>query len=100
MKSSRLSSQWYTLFLLPLLVFSLSGALRAQTPIASESFHVRANYVKGEVMIPMRDGVKLFTAIYAPKDAGRSNRTYPVMLTRTPYSVAPYEADVATSDGL
>jgi putative CocE/NonD family hydrolase len=35
----------------------------------------------------MRDGVKLFTAIYAPKD---TSQKYPIMLYRTPYSVAPY----------
>ena len=35
----------------------------------------------------MRDGKKLFTAVYAPKD---TSRTYPIMLNRTPYSVAPY----------
>jgi putative CocE/NonD family hydrolase len=38
-------------------------------------------------MIPMRDGVKLFTAIYTPKD---QSQQYPIMLYRTPYSVAPY----------
>ena len=38
----------------------------------------------------MRDGVKLFTAIYIPKD---QSRQYPIMLTRTPYTVFPYGAD-------
>jgi putative CocE/NonD family hydrolase len=37
----------------------------------------------------MRDGVKLFTSVYVPRDAGRKRR-YPVLLTRTPYGVAPY----------
>ena len=40
----------------------------------------------------MRDGVKLFTAVYVPKDAGASRR-YPILLNRTPYSVAPYGSD-------
>jgi uncharacterized protein len=35
----------------------------------------------------MRDGVKLFTSIYAPKD---TSVTYPILLTRTPYSIEPY----------
>ena len=35
----------------------------------------------------MRDGIKLFTSIYIPKD---SSRQYPVLMERTPYSVAPY----------
>jgi len=51
---------------------------------------VRAQYAKREVQIPMRDGVKLFTAIYTPKD---TSRTYPFLLQRTPYSVYPYGAD-------
>ncbi|HEU4796506.1 MAG TPA: CocE/NonD family hydrolase, partial [Pyrinomonadaceae bacterium] len=48
---------------------------------------VRTLYTKTEQMIPMRDGVKLFTAIYAPKD---QSQTYPIMVYRTPYSVTPY----------
>ena len=44
------------------------------------------NYTKREVMIPMRDGVKLYTSIYAPDDAGE----HPVLIVRTPYSCAPY----------
>ncbi|MDP1726302.1 MAG: CocE/NonD family hydrolase [Bacteroidota bacterium] len=56
----------------------------------SQIFDVKANYVKREVYIPMRDGVKLFTAIYLPKD---SSVKYPVLLNRTPYSVGPYGAD-------
>jgi putative CocE/NonD family hydrolase len=52
--------------------------------------YIRANYTKYEYQIPMRDGVKLFTAVYVPKD---DSRTYPMMLIRTPYSVAPYGVD-------
>jgi hypothetical protein len=50
---------------------------------------VREHYTKREALIPMRDGVKLFTAIYTPKDA---HRAYPILLQRTPYSVSPYGA--------
>ena len=57
---------------------------------AQDGDDVKANYTKQEVQIPMRDGVKLFTAIYIPKDASQK---YPIMLNRTPYSVAPYGAD-------
>ena len=53
---------------------------------------VKENYNKLEYYIPMRDGVKLFTIAYVPKDAGTSN-TYPLMLNRTPYSIAPYGVD-------
>ncbi|ASU35590.1 CocE/NonD family hydrolase [Mucilaginibacter xinganensis] len=45
------------------------------------------NYIKKEVTIPARDGVKLFTSIYEPKD--RSEK-HPILITRTPYSCAPY----------
>jgi predicted acyl esterase len=38
----------------------------------------------------MRDGIKLFTAIYIPLD---SSETYPILIQRTPYSIAPYGAD-------
>lgn len=50
---------------------------------------VKANYSKQEVMIPMRDGVKLFTGIYTPKD---TSKTYPFMMVRSPYSSGPYGA--------
>ena len=53
---------------------------------------VRARYAKHEYRIAMRDGVKLFTAVYVPKDA-RAGRPYPILLTRTPYSVGPYGED-------
>ena len=52
--------------------------------------YIRANYTKYEYMAPMRDGVRLFVSVYAPKDA---SKTYPIWMQRTPYSVAPYGAD-------
>lgn len=48
------------------------------------------NYVKKEVRIPMRDGVKLFTSIYMPRDTVNK---HPIILTRTPYSCMPYGED-------
>lgn len=51
--------------------------------------YITKNYTKREVLIPVRDGVKLFTAIYEPKDKG----TYPILLNRTPYTVRPYGKD-------
>ncbi|SIP88855.1 hypothetical protein SAMN05421821_10146 [Mucilaginibacter lappiensis] len=47
------------------------------------------NYTKKEVTIPMRDGIKLFTSVYIPKD---QSEKHPILLTRTPYSVGPYGA--------
>ncbi len=43
-----------------------------------------ADYIKREAMIPMRDGVKLFTVIVIPKNAHDA----PILLTRTPYNAA------------
>lgn len=51
---------------------------------------IKASYTKIERMIPMRDGIKLFTAIYIPKD---SSEKYPILMMRTPYSCRPYGED-------
>ncbi len=75
----------YAVLTLLLLLFTTTPHLLAQTEA-----EVKANYTKLEQMIPMRDGVKLFTAIYMPKDR---SRTYPILITRTPYSVSPYGAE-------
>ena len=48
---------------------------------------IKENYSKKEYRIVMRDGIKLFTSVYTPKD---TSRTYPVLMVRTPYRVAPY----------
>jgi uncharacterized protein len=53
---------------------------------------VKASYTKNEFMVPMRDGVRLFTSVYVPKDASAAN-PYPIMYDRTPYSVSPYGAE-------
>jgi hypothetical protein len=71
--------------LLILLLISISSL--AQT---TDADYIKEKYTKKEVYVTMRDGVKLFTSIYAPKD---SSRKYPVLMQRTPYSVAPYGAD-------
>lgn len=52
--------------------------------------YIRANYTKHEFLVPMRDGVRLFTSVYTPKNAGEQ---YPLLLNRTPYTVAPYGID-------
>ncbi len=68
------------LIFLPLTTFSQDA----------DSIWIRNNYYKIERSIPMRDGVKLFTSIYIPKD---SSEKHPILLTRTPYSCAPYGED-------
>ena len=67
--------------------------LRAQQTAseAPKEDYVRAHYTKYEFRIPMRDGVRLFTAVYVPKDA--AGGPYPFLMNRTPYSVSPYGED-------
>src|SRR5215510_7236122 len=72
------------------LVIALIALALAAGISAQNSDEVRAAYNKAEYRIVMRDGVKLFTSVYTPKDASQS---YPILLLRTPYSVAPYGAD-------
>jgi putative CocE/NonD family hydrolase len=73
------------LYLVLVSIFS-AGAAHSQSDA-----EVKAHYQKSEQMIQMRDGVKLFTSIYVPRD---TSKKYPIMLNRTPYSVAPYGADL------
>lgn len=51
---------------------------------------VKDNYTKKEYTIAMRDGVKLFTAVYTPKS---NTEKHPFLITRTPYSCSPYGED-------
>jgi putative CocE/NonD family hydrolase len=67
-----------------------TAGVLAQYQIVDSTF-LKENYTKQEVMIPMRDGIRLFTTIYAPKD---TTRLHPILLTRTPYSCAPYGEEV------
>ncbi|WEA03623.1 CocE/NonD family hydrolase [Mucilaginibacter sp. SJ] len=62
------------------------------TGVNAQSTYVKEHFTKKEVYITMRDGVKLFTSIYTPKDASSQNK-YPMMMMRTCYSVAPYGED-------
>ncbi len=57
--------------------------------------YVKANYTKYEYRVPVRDGKRLFTSVYVPKDASKN---YPILLNRTPYSVSPYGADQYKAD--
>jgi hypothetical protein len=76
--------------LLPLALLLAAPVALAQAPAALPPIDTRALYTKQEVMIPMRDGVRLFTSIYVPKDTAR---LHPFVMTRSPYSSGPYGAD-------
>lgn len=65
----------------------LSTAAVAQ---GNDAAYVKENFDKREVYIPMRDGVRLYTAIYTPKD---KSKEYPILMKRTCYSIAPYGKD-------
>ena len=76
----------------------LMGAACAQAPVFDTEAFVRTHYSKAEYRVPMRDGAKLFVSVYSPdagafKDAG----PYPFLMTRTPYSCAPYGEDKMTT---
>ncbi len=64
--------------------------MQVSAQINVDSAYVKENYQKYEYQIPMRDGKKLFTSVYVPKD---QSKKYPLMMDRTPYSVAPYGTD-------
>ena len=52
------------------------------------------NYTKTETFIKMRDGIKLYTCIYAPKN---NSEKHPFLMMRTPYSCSPYGKDLFTT---
>jgi putative CocE/NonD family hydrolase len=79
--SSRVAAVFLAAFLVP----ATTPAQRGGNPAGAEA--VKAKYRKLEVKIPMRDGVKLFTSIYVPRD---SSSAHPILMDRTPYGVAPY----------
>jgi putative CocE/NonD family hydrolase len=70
-------------------------SLQAQTADTPPESFVKSHYTKYEYRIPMRDGKKLFTAVYVPKQSAFSGDSgpYPFLMDRTPYSVGPYGED-------
>jgi putative CocE/NonD family hydrolase len=52
--------------------------------------YIKSHYTKYEYRIPMRDGCRLFTSVYIPKNDAT---TYPILLKRTPYGLSPYGVD-------
>ncbi|MEJ7914147.1 MAG: CocE/NonD family hydrolase, partial [Chitinophagaceae bacterium] len=52
-----------------------------------DSVYMRTHYDKAEYFIPMRDGVKLFTLVYTPRD---NTKPYPILMNRTPYNASSY----------
>ena len=80
------------LFLLFLLIPTFIQAQKTDSPytLSQDSAYIRNNYTKTEVMVTMRDGINLFTQIYAPKDL---TKKFPIIMQRTPYTCQPYGLD-------
>ncbi|HEX9930114.1 MAG TPA: CocE/NonD family hydrolase [Pyrinomonadaceae bacterium] len=92
MKNSFLKSFVFFLLLVVLssFVFAADCKLTPEQEKNELARYIAENYTKREVSIPVRDGVKLFTSIYEPKD---KSQKYPILLNRTPYTVQPYGED-------
>src|SRR5215470_5112796 len=90
-------SKWGGLTLASALLFAASvfvgWEIASAQEIAKEppkEDYVKARYTKYEYRIPMRDGKRLFTSVYVPKD---DSQKYPILMDRTPYNVGPYGED-------
>src|SRR5450759_4149031 len=79
-KSNTISPLISAIFILLMAVSFSSYSQPAET--------LKQKYDKQEVYITMRDGIRLFTSIYTPKN---KSVTHPVLLNRTPYNIEPGE---------
>jgi uncharacterized protein len=79
----------YLIFLFLFIATQLSAS-----SIDNDSIYLVTHYKKSEYQIPMRDGIKLYTIVYSPKD---TSIKYPILINRTPYNVAPYGPDMKFS---
>jgi uncharacterized protein len=71
-----------------LALLASTAAARGQEVVDEAYF--KAHYTKTDARIAMRDGVRLFASVFAPRD---TSRTYPILLQRTPYGSGPYGPD-------
>ena len=80
---------FFTLIFLSTLIISCRKTAPKVADAEVSETYVADNYTKKEVDITMRDGIKLHTTIYSPKD---TSKEYPIIMQRTPYSSQPYGA--------
>ena len=80
----------HCMIILSCLSRSALGTAPADKLESIDKEYLMAHYTKYEHMIPMRDGVRLLTSVYTPKDI---SEPYPLLLKRTPYSIRPYGVD-------
>src|ERR1051325_6032082 len=85
MNALRLAGPWVVFIAL-----SMARSARAAEAADTNAVWLAEHYTKYEHRIAMRDGVRLFTRVYAPKD---DSHAWPIMLTRTPYALKPYGVD-------
>jgi len=71
-------------FLLVCVFFSISYSIFSQT-LKIDSVYMQNKYVKSEHLIPMRDGINLYTIVYTPKE---NSEKYPFLLNRTCYNAS------------
>ncbi len=91
MTSATLLNRFAALLIIPVtLPFAAVAQTNQQKSADVNQAYLREHYTKFEFKVPMRDGVKLHTTIYAPKD---DSQRYPILLTRTPYGTRPYSED-------
>ncbi len=70
------------------LILSLSLFISLSSIILAQGVEWnKEHYIKRDYRITMRDGIKLFTSVYSPRD---TTKEYPILMVRTPYTVAPY----------
>lgn len=72
------------------LSFSALSVTAGERPADTNAVWLAEHYTKYEHRIAMRDGIRLFTRVYVPKD---DSQAWPILLTRTPYALKPYGAD-------
>ncbi|WP_271406641.1 CocE/NonD family hydrolase [Tenacibaculum soleae] len=86
-----MKSLFKSLLIITLIISSCTQKITDKTAdLKKKNTYVKDNFTKKEVTITMRDGVKLHTVIYSPKD---TSKTYPILMQRTPYSCRPYGKD-------
>lgn len=85
-----LRARGFAMVMLTLLLTGWSSSAAVAQDTQQLESYLRLHYAKYEYQIPMRDGVKLFTSVFVPRD---TTKTYPIMMKRTPYGVGPYGDD-------
>jgi len=70
--------------------YFVPSSMGADSAADTNAVWLAEHYTKYEHRISMRDGVRLFTRVYVPKD---DSQAWPIILTRTPYALKPYGSD-------